>query len=36
MEGSYTMRTDDGEEFEAGIGRFFLTQPVREKAGSGR
>jgi uncharacterized protein affecting Mg2+/Co2+ transport len=34
MEGSYTMRTDEGEEFEANIGRFFLTQPVREKAGS--
>jgi ApaG protein len=36
MEGSYTLRTDDGEEFEAHIGRFFLTQPVPEKAGSER
>ena len=29
MEGCYTMRTDEGEEFEASIGRFFLTQPVQ-------
>ena len=36
MEGKYVMRTDDGEHFEAGIGRFFLTQPVHEKAGSER
>ena len=36
MEGSYTLRTDEGDEFEANIGRFFLTQPVPEKAGSAR
>lgn len=36
MEGSYRMRTDDGEEFDVRIGRFFLTQPKPETAGSGR
>jgi len=36
MEGSYRLRTDSGEEFDAHIGRFFLTQPVRENAESSR
>ncbi len=36
MEGSYRMRADDGQEFDVSIGRFFLTQPVREEAGSER
>ena len=32
MEGSYTMQRDDGEKFEARIGRFYLRLPVRERA----
>ena len=34
MEGSYTMQRDDGETFEAKIGRFYLKLPSREPAGS--
>ena len=30
MEGSYTMRRDDGERFEARVGRFYLRLPVDE------
>ncbi len=34
MEGSYTMQRDDGESFEAAVGRFYLRLPSRELAGS--
>ena len=30
MEGSYTMRAEDGEEFEVEIGRFYLAVPADE------
>lgn len=33
MEGSYTMRRDDGETFEARVGRFYLRVPAREPVG---
>ena len=31
MEGTYLMRRDDGTEFNAAVGRFFLTMPKEEK-----
>jgi ApaG protein len=34
MEGSYTMRRDDGSEFEAKIGRFYLRVPARKRTAS--
>jgi ApaG protein len=34
MEGTYTMLAEDGESFEVQIGRFFLTLPHDEPAGS--
>ena len=34
MEGTYTMQRDDGDTFEAKIGRFYLRLPSREPAGS--
>ena len=33
MEGTYRMRRDDGTEFDARVGRFFLTVPKEEKVG---
>ena len=36
MEGSYTMQRDDGETFEATIGRFYLRLPSREPAAGAR
>lgn len=33
MEGSYTMRRDDGGTFEALVARFFLRVPAREPVG---
>jgi ApaG protein len=34
MEGSYLMRRDDGTEFEAAVGRFFLTVPKEAAVGT--
>ena len=34
MEGSYLMQRDDGQSFEAQIGRFYLRIPARETAGA--
>ncbi len=31
MEGGYSMRRDDGETFEARVGRFYLRVPAREE-----
>ena len=31
MEGSYALRRDDGETFEALVGRFYLRTPAREE-----
>jgi ApaG protein len=31
MEGTYTMQRDDGELFEARIGRFYLRMPAHER-----
>src|SRR5213078_2558323 len=37
MEGTFTMRRDEGQTFEARIGRFYLTMPAKEEAAwSGR
>ena len=30
MEGSYTMRRDDGQEFQADIARFYLVGPQQD------
>jgi ApaG protein len=35
MEGTYTMQRDDGETFEARIGRFYLRVTAPEHAGLG-
>jgi uncharacterized protein affecting Mg2+/Co2+ transport len=32
MEGSYTMQRDDGETFDARVGRFYLRLPARDRA----
>lgn len=36
MEGSYTMRRDDGQTFDANIGRFYLRLPSREPTAGAR
>jgi ApaG protein len=36
MEGGYTFQRDDGETFEARIGRFYLRLPAPEPAGGRR
>jgi uncharacterized protein affecting Mg2+/Co2+ transport len=34
MEGSYEMKRDDGELFDAAIGRFYLSTPVPQAVGA--